>query len=668
MSDTIEYLDFELQFREDDGDYSIEVLHSPAGESGQCDWVCPFPVGSLSDLREKLQFAVLSASARTRGPSSLQEKTLREFGTNMYDSIFSKVPKIAGLYRASLAMTDPETQGLRIKLRVEAPELACLPWEFLYSKDDNSYLTLQRRTPLIRYIQLPNPPRPIGVEGPLNVLGMICNPGGDWEPLDVARERTYIEDAIDPLQRAGRVHFEWVPGETGNHLLDKLQERRWHVFHFIGHGGVDKNGNGFIVLRDESGGPLEITQDMLPVLLEGSSALRLAVLNCCEGARSGVDDPFASPAASLVRSGIPAVVAMQFPITDSAAIHLSSGIYTSLANNQPIDAAVAAARKRMMLGSKLEWGIPVLYMRSPDGHLFDVGATPPAPQPTPAPAAEPSRSDEPAFNDDSAVPHTTGLDTGGFSTGTGFLFDSFADPVDIQSDLVEFDSYQELRNADLATLAHVIQVGKRLIKGASALSGSDQERIPRTQAYAYYRRGRIYAKTNEMPKARTDFTNAIELDDAVWKYRYHRASVSARMGLFDNALKDADVLIHTRPDEAEFHWIRGVVCVSKARGPARRDWVTQAIASYSQATELKPDEAKYFRSRAGAYKLTGEHQRQLNDLNRVLELKPGTGKDLYHRATLRAELGDRKGAMQDLEAAAAVVYAPATRDLAGGPA
>ncbi len=330
MGDAIEYLDFELLFRAEDDHYSVEVLRSPAGESGRCAWTCPYAIDTLPDLREQLQCAVLSASVRTRGPSSLPEKRLKDFGTKMYDSVFAEIPDIDILYRSSFARVDPETQGLRIKLRIEAPELACLPWEFLFNKKDNAFLTLQSRTPLVRYLQASSPPRPLGVDGPLNVLGMICNPGGEWEDLDVAEERAHIERAIDQLQRDGRVHFEWVAGDTGFHLLDKLQERRWHVYHFIGHGGVDPDGNGFIVLRDESGAPQQFGQDTLPMLLEGSSALRLVVLNCCEGARSGTTDPFASPAASLVRSGIPAVVAMQFPITDAAAIQLASGIYTSL--------------------------------------------------------------------------------------------------------------------------------------------------------------------------------------------------------------------------------------------------------------------------------------------------------------------------------------------------
>jgi hypothetical protein len=37
-----------------------------------------------------------------------------------------------------------------------------------------------------------------------------------------------------------------------------------------------------------------------------------------------------------------------------------------------VDAAVAAARTAVSKYDTLQWGTPVLYMRSPDGRLFDI--------------------------------------------------------------------------------------------------------------------------------------------------------------------------------------------------------------------------------------------------------------------------------------------------------
>jgi len=97
----------------------------------------------------------------------------------------------------------------------------------------------------------------------------------------------------------------------------------------------------------------------------------LAVLNACEGARTSRKDPFAGVAQSLMRQGLPAVVAMQFEITDSAAITFAHSFYTAIANGYPVDAALSEARKAIFTqGNELEWGTPVLYLRSPDGRII----------------------------------------------------------------------------------------------------------------------------------------------------------------------------------------------------------------------------------------------------------------------------------------------------------
>jgi hypothetical protein len=66
------------------------------------------------------------------------------------------------------------------------------------------------------------------------------------------------------------------------------------------------------------------------------------------------------------------VVAMQFEISDDAAITFATEFYSSMVDGFPVDAAVTEARKSIREMSSVEWGTPVLYMRSPDGALFDL--------------------------------------------------------------------------------------------------------------------------------------------------------------------------------------------------------------------------------------------------------------------------------------------------------
>jgi hypothetical protein len=117
------------------------------------------------------------------------------------------------------------------------------------------------------------------------------------------------------------------------------------------------------------------------------------LLNACEGARAKRSDPFGGVAQKLIQMGIPAVVAMQFAISDEAALKLSSEFYGALADNYPIDAALAEARRAIYLDDNaVEWATPVLYSRAPDGIIFDVAPlpAPPIPPSTPPPRVEPT--------------------------------------------------------------------------------------------------------------------------------------------------------------------------------------------------------------------------------------------------------------------------------------
>ena len=109
------------------------------------------------------------------------------------------------------------------------------------------------------------------------------------------------------------------------------------------------------------------------MLLHDQDSLRLAILNACEGARSSRQDPFAGSAQSLVQQGIPAVIAMQFEIADDVASTFAHEFYGALADGLPIDASVTEARKAIFAGGReIEWATPVLYLRAPDGRIFDV--------------------------------------------------------------------------------------------------------------------------------------------------------------------------------------------------------------------------------------------------------------------------------------------------------
>ena len=139
-----------------------------------------------------------------------------------------------------------------------------------------------------------------------------------------------------------------------------------------------------------------VTGRDLGVMIRGHRALRLVVLNACEGARSAQADPFGGVAQALVRQGIPAVIAMQFEISDPAALVFSHSFYQAIADGLPVDLAVVEARIAMLAeGNEVEWATPCSNCVPPTAeslprpglHKLTAG---PARQPSPGPGRKPS--------------------------------------------------------------------------------------------------------------------------------------------------------------------------------------------------------------------------------------------------------------------------------------
>jgi WD40 repeat protein len=393
----LRYLDFELKIEREKDRYAARVLRSPAGEAS-CDFTLPFS-------EDKLELLVLKLGrprSSTRRIHTSEMEAARDLGGKLFEVVFG------GDVRACLRSSLDEVYrkggtGLRLKLRLqEVPLLSDLPWEFLLDDSLDRFFAQSNQTPIVRYIEMPERIKPITVNLPLHLLVVISSPA-DYPRLDIERERTRLQKALDSLSKAGKVHVKWLEKPTLTDLLHCLQRGEYHIFHFIGHGGFDKKREeGVLVLEDEQGRGWLADAHRIGIILHDHPSLRLAVLNSCESARNSLTDPFAGVATGLIRQGVPAVVAMQFEITDEAAITFAGEFYAALAQGFPVDAAVAEARKAIyILPNDIEWGTPVLWMRSSDGILFDLTQKselvqkpvseeplPPAPEPVVAPEPE----------------------------------------------------------------------------------------------------------------------------------------------------------------------------------------------------------------------------------------------------------------------------------------
>jgi hypothetical protein len=201
---------------------------------------------------------------------------------------------------------------------------------------------------------------------------MISSPAG-YEPLDVEQEWNRLCEALSKLIERNMVTLDRLEQPTLMALRRRLRQTKYHILHFVGHGGFDsQTQDSVLVVEDQNGRARLVDGQSLSTLLSDQTTLRLAVLNACEGARATRTDPFAGTAQSLVQGSLPAAIAMQFEISDDAAITFASEFYQAIAEGFPIDSALTEARLAIFAqGNGLEWGTPVLYLRSPNGHIFD---------------------------------------------------------------------------------------------------------------------------------------------------------------------------------------------------------------------------------------------------------------------------------------------------------
>jgi len=297
----------------------------------------------------------------------------QDFGQGLFNTIFQG--EVLGLLRRSIDEANRQELNLRISLRLgDLPGLSELPWEYLYDPTTSAFLSLRDETPLLRYIEVPVPSRPLAVTLPMRILVFISSPQ-DYPSLEVEVEWSNLQRALAGLQTQGLVAVERVDQATLDELQQQLNRAEYHVFHFIGHGGFDEETReGVLVFEDEANNGRLVSAQLLTTMLGTERhTLVLAVLNACEGARVEQGNPFGGVAQSLVRMGIPAVLANQAPITDQAAAILARTFYQSLAQGLPVDTALVEARKSIYTGGfKIEWGIPALFLRSAsDGRIFD---------------------------------------------------------------------------------------------------------------------------------------------------------------------------------------------------------------------------------------------------------------------------------------------------------
>ncbi len=372
----MEYQDFTIDVRSAEGGrFEARVIDAPLGGNPRVFFPPPLSQEDLKTLH-----GLFDGSGKEAPEKPSPKALARQMGQQLHTALFRD--GVAELYqkcRATL-LSDKNT-GLRLRLKfqlkdTEAGYLAALPWEWLCDPASCELLATDPCTPVVRDIAVPRPQGTLEVAGPLRVL-VVASASSDMG-LDLEQEIERMAAALKPLEESGKVKLVRLATADPNALREALKDDKIHVLHFMGHGGYDpESGNGAVIFAQEGAGKDQVSGEPFATYLKELPSLRLVVLNACKTARyasrRGPSLNHGLAPVVLERTRVPAVVANQYTISDTAAIAFSETFYRRIAKGDPVDEALTEARLQLYRTSA-EWATPVLFLAAPHGRLFALGA------------------------------------------------------------------------------------------------------------------------------------------------------------------------------------------------------------------------------------------------------------------------------------------------------
>ncbi len=328
-----------------------------------------YPVAVRSPLGARSASVAISALPAPLADDIPTEPAARELGMRLFGALFNADGPAGEFYQRLQERLDDST-ALRIKVGADlmtCPDLASvvsMPWEYLYDDRRRYFLGLHARHTVVRYVPSINIRSRSPMRLPLNMLVVSATPC-DLPLLDVEGEKRWIRKALHAA-----VKVDFVDHVTRERLCELLDSQRVHIVHYIGHGAW-QGGKGVLYLEDARGLADPIDGEKLGNLVAGSrsSDIRLIVLNACQSATDhlhGTTAMLHSIAVQMVARGVPAVIAMQFPLSERLAIEFARRFYQVWPARGSVEEAMASARRQMYAQESeiASWGAPVLFVTS----------------------------------------------------------------------------------------------------------------------------------------------------------------------------------------------------------------------------------------------------------------------------------------------------------------
>jgi tetratricopeptide (TPR) repeat protein len=237
--------------------------------------------------------------------------------------------------------------GTQVEVRVEVagPAVSGLFLEALRLPDDRLLVNLPACVMLRRFLDV-NTVEQGPLAAPLKVLVAVGAPDeGETASvvLDYEQELQNILDAVEPMHRFENAEVRILEVGHPEEIAKAIEIDSYHVLHISCHGRP-----GALELENEDGGAVLVSaQELIEPLVRERRPFPLVFLNSCHGAVQ--DGHTASLAEALLRSGAPAVLAMQTSVSDRYGSQLARCFYAHLARDEQALASRALAHARKEL-------------------------------------------------------------------------------------------------------------------------------------------------------------------------------------------------------------------------------------------------------------------------------------------------------------------------------
>jgi hypothetical protein len=328
----------------------------------------PWEHAEVLDLLDDLRYEVSSADSTDR------LATIRDRAGSQLATMLTLVPGLAGALSGEPADTGTLTH---LRLVVSAAELAVLPFELAKvpvgaGSVGEEWLGLQPDRPvcITRHVRgatasdrWPTEPRILFLSGDdvpfaehLDLFGRVLEP---WRTDELvprpSRPGWWTSELLEVIERAS---------------LDEIRlavaEREYTHVHLLAHGAEIEGRRSVrhgIALGDRvvTGGELALA---LAPAAAGRHLPRVVTLASCDSAAQGsVVTPGGSVAHDLHSSGIPLVVASQFPISEAASVPFTEGFYRGQLTGEHPLVSVSEVRRVLatQFGDEHAWASVVVY-------------------------------------------------------------------------------------------------------------------------------------------------------------------------------------------------------------------------------------------------------------------------------------------------------------------